>query len=80
MKRILRGKRGAFVVQMDLGSKQRCEEDGIGWQPRCLLWHGNSSQEDPKEILEQHKELPTRDQTVFYINQLAAIPRPNLDS
>lgn len=38
MTRILRGRRGAFVIQMDLGSKQRCEEDGTEYHPRCLPW------------------------------------------
>jgi hypothetical protein len=38
MTRILRGRRGAFVIQMDLGSEQRCAEDGIAYHPRCLPW------------------------------------------
>ena len=38
MTRVLRGRRGAFVVQMDLGSQQRCEEDGLEYRPRCLPW------------------------------------------
>ena len=38
MTRVIRGRRGAFVVQMDLGSQQRCEEEGLEYRPRCLPW------------------------------------------
>jgi hypothetical protein len=37
--RVLRGRKGAFVIQMDLGSAEKCAEDGINQpQPRNIPW------------------------------------------
>jgi ribonuclease HI len=39
MTRVLRGRKGAFVLQMDLGSAEKCAEDGIAThQPRTIPW------------------------------------------
>ena len=39
MTRVLRGRKGAFVIQMDLGSTENCAEDGImAHQSRNIPW------------------------------------------
>lgn len=39
MTRVLRGRKGAFVIQMDLGSAEKCAEDGITThQSRTIPW------------------------------------------
>ena len=39
MTRVLRGRKGGFVIQMDLGSADRCAEDGISnHQSRTIPW------------------------------------------
>ena len=39
MTRVLRGRKGAFVIQMDLGSAENCAEDGImAHQSRNIPW------------------------------------------
>ena len=39
MTRVLRGRKGAFVNQMDLGSTDNCAEDGImAHQSRNIPW------------------------------------------
>ena len=39
MTRVLRGRKGAFVIQMDLGSTENCAEDGImAHQSRSIPW------------------------------------------
>jgi ribonuclease HI len=39
MTRVLRGRKGAFVIQMDLGSAEKCEGDGISThQSRTIPW------------------------------------------
>ena len=39
MTRVLRGRKGAFVIQMDLGSTENCAEDGImAHQSRNIQW------------------------------------------
>jgi hypothetical protein len=39
MTRVLRGRKGAFVIQMDLGSAVKCAEDGINQpQSRNIPW------------------------------------------
>ena len=39
MTRVLRGRKGAFVIQMDLGSTENCAEDGImAHQTRNIPW------------------------------------------
>jgi ribonuclease HI len=39
MKHVIRGRRGGYVIQMDLGSAEKCEQDGIEQQPtRYVPW------------------------------------------
>lgn len=38
MRQVLRGRYGTWAVQLDLGSSQKCDEDGLPHLPRTIPW------------------------------------------